>query len=51
MSWDMEQIVDCTLYLGDALEVLPMLPDASVHLALIDPPYMNCKPTALDRQW
>ena len=51
MSWDMEQIGDCTLYRGDALEVLPTLPDASVQLLVLDPPYRNVKAETWDRQW
>jgi site-specific DNA-methyltransferase (adenine-specific) len=33
----MERIGDCTLYLGDALEVLPTLPQ--VDAVVTDPPY------------
>lgn len=29
----------CTLYLGDSLEVIPTLPDASVDAVVCDPPY------------
>lgn len=34
-----ESIGDATLHLGDCLDVLPSLPDASVDLVLCDPPY------------
>jgi site-specific DNA-methyltransferase (adenine-specific) len=37
MAWEMEQIGGCTLYRGDAREVLPLL--APVDTVLADPPY------------
>lgn len=37
MSWEREVIGDCTLYLGDCREVLPML--GPVHAVITDPPY------------
>jgi len=46
-----------TLYHGDAGDVLPTLPSASVHLLLVDPPYFKAKMDYLgeqvtwDRQW
>ena len=40
-----------TLYHGLAEDVLPMLPDASIQLICIDPPYMNVKAESWDRQW
>ncbi len=30
---------DCTLYLGDCLEVMKQLPDKSVDAVITDPPY------------
>ena len=44
-------IGDATLYLGDALEVLPTLADNSVDLILTDPPYYKVKDEPWDRQW
>ena len=32
-------------------DILPMLADASVQLLCVDPPYMNVKAEAWDRQW
>ena len=46
-----EQIGNCTLYCGDALDVLPILPSASVQLLCIDVPYYRVKAEAWDRQW
>ena len=37
MSWDMEQIGACTLYRGDALEVLPTL--ETIDVIITDPPF------------
>lgn len=37
MAWEREQIGDCTLYRGDAREVLPML--GRVDAVVTDPPY------------
>jgi site-specific DNA-methyltransferase (adenine-specific) len=42
---------DCTLYHGRAEAILPTLPAASVQLILVDPPYMDVKTEAWDRQW
>ena len=39
MSWEMEQIGGCTLYRGDALEILPMV--EAVDCVLTDPPYAS----------
>jgi len=40
------------LRLGDCLDVLPTLPDASVDLILTDPPYFSTGKAAVgDRQW
>ena len=36
---DKREIGNATLYLGDALAVLPVLPVASVHMVFTDPPY------------
>jgi adenine-specific DNA-methyltransferase len=44
-------IGNCTLYHGDCREVLPTLPEASVQLVLVDPPYCRMKAEAWDRQW
>ena len=37
MTWEREQIGVCTLYRGDAREVLPTL--APVDVVITDPPY------------
>ena len=34
-----EVIGDCTLYLGDCLEIMKSIPDKSIDLVLTDPPY------------
>jgi site-specific DNA-methyltransferase (adenine-specific) len=47
MSWEREQIGDCMLYRGDALEILPMLP--VVDLVVTDPPYGVDMDTAYSR--
>jgi adenine-specific DNA-methyltransferase len=39
------------MHCGDALEILPTLPESSVHLILTDPPYHRVKAEAWDRQW
>ena len=39
MSVELEQIGDCTLYRGDALEILPTLAADSVHVVITSPPY------------
>jgi adenine-specific DNA-methyltransferase len=51
MSTEEVTLGTCRLILGDALAVLPTLPDASIHLICVDPPYRNVKPDAWDRQW
>lgn len=40
MSPRVEHIGDATLYLGDALDIIPSLPADSIDLAVVDPPYM-----------
>ena len=42
---------ESTLYLGDALDVMAALPDASVDLVATDPPYFRVADEAWDRQW
>ena len=44
-------IGSCRLIHGRAEEVLPTLPEASVQLICVDPPYRNVKAEAWDRQW
>jgi site-specific DNA-methyltransferase (adenine-specific) len=39
------------LYTGDCLEVLKTLPESSVDLIAVDPPYYKVKGEAWDRQW
>ncbi len=39
----------CTLYHGDAMEVLPVLPPASIDLILTDPPY-GCTDSPWDKE-
>jgi site-specific DNA-methyltransferase (adenine-specific) len=34
-----ETIGDCTLYLGDCMKIMSTLPDKSIGLAIVDPPY------------
>jgi site-specific DNA-methyltransferase (adenine-specific) len=34
-----EQIGNCTLYLGDCMELMATMPDKSIDLAIVDPPY------------
>jgi len=34
-----EKIGNCTLYCGDCLEVMPTLPDASIHSVIVDLPF------------
>lgn len=38
-----ETIGDCTLYLGDCLEVMPTLPDCCIDLTVTSPPYDNLR--------
>jgi site-specific DNA-methyltransferase (adenine-specific) len=35
------QIGNCELYLGDCMELMTTLPDKSIDLAIVDPPYFN----------
>ena len=57
MSWDETTLGTCRLVCATAEAVLPTLPDASVQLILVDPPYMNTKLSyagerlTWDRQW
>lgn len=39
------------LILGDALDILPTLPDASADIIVADPPYHRVKDAPWDRQW
>ena len=39
MTHRVEHIGDCTLYLGDCLEILPTLADGSIDFVFTDPPY------------
>jgi len=34
-------IGDCTLYLGDCMKLMATMPDKSIDLAIVDPPYGN----------
>jgi len=36
-----EQIGTATLYLGDCMKLMATLPDKSIDLAIVDPPYFN----------
>ena len=39
-SWVSKEVIgDATLYLGDALQILPTFPAVSVHMVFTDPPY------------
>ncbi len=49
MTFRTEQIGDCTLILGDCLEVMPTL--GKVDCVVTDPPYFKVKGDAWDRQW
>jgi adenine-specific DNA-methyltransferase len=40
-----------TLHLGDCLEVMRTMPDASVDAVVTDPPYYRVKDEEWDRQW
>jgi site-specific DNA-methyltransferase (adenine-specific) len=51
MTGEDQTIGGCRLICGTAETVLPTLPDASVHLIIIDPPYYRVKTEAWDRQW
>ena len=51
MSWEEVTIGQCRLIHNTAEMALPTLQDASVQLILTDPPYMNVKAEAWDRQW
>lgn len=44
-------MADVTFHCGDALAILPTLPDSSVSLIVTDPPYHRVKAEAWDRQW
>jgi adenine-specific DNA-methyltransferase len=44
-------IGNATLHLGDCLELMKTLPDASVDLILTDPPYFKVKNEPWDNQW
>jgi site-specific DNA-methyltransferase (adenine-specific) len=35
------QIGNCTLYLGDCMKLMATLPDKSIDLAIVDPPYFK----------
>jgi hypothetical protein len=43
--------VSVSLYHGDCLEVLPVLPANSVDCVITDPPYFRVKGEEWDRQW
>ena len=43
--------MSATLHLGDCLDVLRTLPDASVDAVVTDPPYYRVKDEDWDRQW
>jgi DNA modification methylase len=45
-----EKIGNATLYLGDCLEVLRTLPDASVHTCVTSPPYYGLRDYGVDGQ-
>ena len=51
MSLEEVMIGQCRLIHGRAEAVLPTLDTASVQLICVDPPYMNVKAEAWDRQW
>jgi len=42
---------NATLHLGDCLELMKAIPDASVDLILTDPPYFKVKNEPWDNQW
>jgi site-specific DNA-methyltransferase (adenine-specific) len=44
-------IGDCTLYLGDCLEILPTLAAGSVDAVVTDPPYYSITDEDWDKQW
>ena len=44
-----EVIGDCTLYLGDCLEIMPLL--SNIECVLTDPPYNNIVSNEWDNQW
>ena len=39
------------IYHGDCLEVMKLIPDESINLCIIDPPYFKVKKHYWDRQW
>lgn len=45
-----EQIGDCTLYLGDCIDVLKTLPDASVDCCVTSPPYWGLRDYGYEEQ-
>jgi len=45
-----ERIGEATLYLGDVLDVLRMMPDASVHCVVTSPPYWGLRDYGHDGQ-
>lgn len=48
--WKRKEVIgDCTLYLGDCLEVLPTL--GNVDAVVTDPPYHGVKSDSWDNQW
>lgn len=50
MTYKRKEIIgDCTLYLGDCLEVMPTL--GKVDAVVTDPPYYKVKGDSWDRQW
>ena len=51
MSWEGVTIGAHHLIHGKAEDVLPTIEDHSVNLIVTDPPYMNVKAEAWDRQW
>lgn len=51
MGFDEVTLGSCRLIHGRAEAVLPTLAAASVQLLLVDPPYMDVKTEAWDRQW
>jgi len=50
MSYKRKEVIgDCTLYLGDCLEVMPTL--GKVDAVVTDPPYFKVKGEEWDNQW
>lgn len=49
--WKRKEVIgDCTLYLGDCLEILPTL-DVTADAIVTDPPYHGVKRDGWDNQW